>query len=328
MQHKLVPELCLSIKEGIEHFLLDLEISNRSHSTVKVNRCTLGYMAGFAERNNWPGLNGVGKLHLSRYMAYLKGRPRWFGERDVDPRPISDSYYETNYRRLKRFFGWCVEQDYMDENPMAGMAHPKVGTKVIPLVDDIDFRNMMTLLDPSQFSTPARRFRAIRDQAVLWLFADTPGRREEVSRLRVKDVDLDRTRVFVLGKGRKERYMPLGSITVRALRRYKAARDALEPDTDSWWVDAQGHGMRPDWIYQMIKRLALRAGVPELHPHRFRHTFAIKTMQAQVPLPILEVMGGWSRIPKTYLVHLDDDIVKESHRRVSPADRLAGLRRD
>ena len=183
-------------------------------------------------------------------------------------------------RRIKRFFGWCLEEGIAAENPLADMPHPRAGTRVIPLVDDSDFRNMLVLTDPSHFSTPARRFRAIREQAVLWLFADTPGRREEISRLRVRDVDLERRRVFVLGK----RHMPLGAVTVRALLRY-AARETIGPETDACWADAQGCGMKPDWVYRILKRLARRAGVPDLHPHRFRHTFAIKTMRAQVPVP-------------------------------------------
>jgi integrase len=73
----------------------------------------------------------------------------------------------------------------------------------------------------------------------------------------------------------------------------------------------------------MLKRLGQRGGVPNLHTHRFRHTYSIKMIEAGVPLPVLELMGGWKRIPRTYLSTLGDKAAREFHQKVSPADRLA-----
>ena len=153
---------------------------------------------------------------------------------------------------------------------------------------------------------------------------DTPGRRQEITRLTVDAVDPRDRRVLVEGKGRKERYLYIGAVTTNGMGRYKMLRDALEPWTDDWWVDTQGKPMGNNWLYLMLQRLSDRAGFPGLHPHQFRHTFSINMIEADVPLPTLEVMGGWSRIPQTYLATLGDRAAKAAHRRVSPADRLAG----
>ena len=115
--------------------------------------------------------------------------------------------------------------------------------------------------------------------------------------------------------------MYIGAVTTKAMGRYKMLRDALVPD---WWVDTQGNAMANNWLYLMLQRLSARAGFPGLHPHQFRHTFSINMIEADVPLPTLEVMGGWSRIPQTYLATQVDRAAKAAHRRVSPADRLAG----
>jgi integrase len=80
--------------------------------------------------------------------------------------------------------------------------------------------------------------------------------------------------------------------------------------------------MLDNWLYLMLKRLSERAGIPGLHSHQFRHTFSINMIEAEVPLPTLEVMGGWSKIPQTYLATLGDRAARAAHRRVSPADRL------
>ena len=85
--------------------------------------------------------------------------------------------------------------------------------------------------------------------------------------------------------------------------------------------------MHTDWLYRMLKRLGKRAGVPNLHPHRFRHTFAIKWLEADQPERVLEIEGGWKRIPDTYFATLGEKHAAAAHQRMSPADRLGqGIR--
>jgi site-specific recombinase XerD len=199
-----------------------------------------------------------------------------------------------------------------------------VQQRVIPTVSDDDFRKLLRLTDPALYRSPARNFRAVRDQAMLWLLLDTPGRQDELARLTLENVDLRERRVLVEGKGRKERYMYLGAVTTKAMGRYKMQRDTLDPWTDDWWVDCHGRPMNRAWLHRVLKRLGQRAGIPNLHPHMFRHTFSVRMIESDVPLPTLEVMGGWVRIPQTYLATLGDRAARAAHRRVSPADRLTG----
>ncbi len=117
-------------------------------------------------------------------------------------------------------------------------------------------------------------------------------------------------RIHVTGKGRKERHQHLGNAATEALRRYLEARRALDPNTDALWVDDKGRPMASSWLYFMSKRLGGRIGV-DLHPHMFRHTFVIDLIRAGVPLPVIEVMGGWERIPPTYLRTLGDIVAQE-----------------
>ena len=301
MTVKQVPAFCLSLRFGIDNFLLDLEISNRSNGTIQAQRIVLGFMADFADETQWPSLQDITKAHLRQYLAVLKSRPRWFGKRESAQTPISDSYYETHYRRIKGFFNWCIVEGYIGQNPLADIPHPKVSQRVIATVSDQNFQKLLKLTDPNLFRSPARRFRDCRDQAALWLLMDAPGRRREITRLTVDNVDLRDRRVLVEGKGRKERYIYIGAVTTKAMGRYKMLRDAVEPWTDDWWVDAPGKPMGNNWLYLMLQRLSARAGFLALHPHQFRHTFSINTIEADVPLPTLEVMGGWSRIRQTYL---------------------------
>ena len=160
MSDKQVIGHCLSVREAIRDFLLDQEIGNRARGTVEAQRIVLGFMTEFAEEEGWPPVEGLAKSHLRQYLAALKGRPKRLGRGGS----ISDSYYETRYRRIKRFFNWCVAEGYVNENPVADIPHPKVGRRVIRTVSDEDFRKLLRLTEPALYRSPAQKFRAVRDQ--------------------------------------------------------------------------------------------------------------------------------------------------------------------
>ncbi len=123
---------------------------------------------------------------------------------------MSKGHINAQYRRLNRFFNWLVERRYADENPLSHIEPPSVDERTVPIVTEGQIRDLLTLADPSIAETPAHRFRLVRDRALLYVFRDTPGRLGEIAKLRLDDVDLTEGTLLVMGKGRKERRMPIG----------------------------------------------------------------------------------------------------------------------
>ena len=154
MTVKQVPAYCLSLRFGIDNFLLDLEISNRSNGTTQAQRIVLGLMADFADEAQWPSMQVITNAHLRQYLTVLKSRPRWFGKRKSAKTPISDSYYETHYRRIKRFFNWCIVEGYIGQNPLADIPHPKVSQRVIATVSDQNFQKLLPAHRPKSVPFP------------------------------------------------------------------------------------------------------------------------------------------------------------------------------
>ena len=149
--------------------------------------------------------------HIEEYLSYLQGWVRWFGERTyAEPRKLSKGYINAQYRRLNRFFNWLVERKHIDENPLDDIEAPSLEEKTVPIVTEDQMRDLLTLVDPALARTPAHRFRLTRDRAVLYVFWDTPGRLSEVTKLRLEHTDLANGTLLVMGKGRKERKMPIG----------------------------------------------------------------------------------------------------------------------
>ena len=103
-----------------------------------------------------------------------------------------------------------MERKYIDENPLADIGLPSLEEKTVPIVTEGQMRDLLTLADPALARTPAHRFCLSRDRAIPYAFWDTPGRLAEIAKLELGDVDLTNGTLLVMGKGRKERRMPIG----------------------------------------------------------------------------------------------------------------------
>ena len=111
-----------------------------------------------------------------------------------------------------------------------------------------------------------------RDMAIARLFLNTGARLEEMSQLRLEVVSLQHRELYVMGKGRKARVLPLGAKAVKDLDRYLRVRERHKEGHLPWlWLSSKGR-LTSSGIAQMIKRRCKAAGIPAVHPHQFRHT--------------------------------------------------------
>ena len=253
------------VREAGKGFLISLRASNRyvPRYLQELERA-LALLAEYAEGQGWPGVAGLTTSHLEEYLAYLQTRPRWFGERDHQLRPLSQSYIETQYRRLKRFFNWTVERGHLQANPLDLIPHPHVDERVIATVSARQALDLLRLVDPRHARTPGERFRAVRNKAVLYMLLDTPSRRAEITTLTLDTVDMDMGAVLVMGKSRRQRWMALGNTALEALWEYLQVRRVIAgPGEKALWVSEYGRAMGPDWLYIMLKRLGERPGLKD-----------------------------------------------------------------
>ena len=313
-----------SLRACGKRFLTSLKASNRySEGYLASLETTVAMAALYAEEQGWPDVQEITTEHIEEYLSYLQGRVRWFGERTyAEPKKLSKGHINAQYRRLNRFFNWLVQRKYVDENPLSDIEPPSLEDKTVPIVTEDQMRDLLTLADPALARTPAHRFRLVRDRAILYVFWDTPGRLSEVAKLRLGDTDLTNDTLLVMGKGRKERKMPIGGTARSVIWEYLQEREALVPRTEALWVSEQGEALLPNGICQILKRLAKRANIEDMHPHRFRHSYAINALRAGMPEQVLKIVGGWKKIPETYFRTLGEEDAREFHRQVSPGDRL------
>jgi site-specific recombinase XerD len=236
---------------------------------------------------------------------------------DVLARGRAPSTAATYYKVLKVLYAWLVEEQELQADPMARMRPPLVPAKPVPIVPADGLKRLFA-------ACAGAGFEARRDTALIMLLLDTGARREEIAGLTLADVDLDLDVLLVLGKGRRERALPFGRKAGEALDRYLRVR-ARHKDATLPWLWLGRKGQLTAWgLVQMLRRRGAQAGLPGLHPHQLRHTFAHEWLvQGGAETDLMQIAGWKSRtMLQRYGASAADTRAREAHRRFSPADRF------
>ena len=321
--NKLIPDYGPSLREASKGFLISLRAS-ASHRPKSLGalELTLAQASWFAEDNDWPGVHGITTEHIESYLAYLQVRPL-FSTKNSKRTP-SSAYIEGQYRRLKQFFGWQVTRGHREDNPLDIIPRPKVDQKMIQAVTEREVIALLAAIDPKKAKTRSDKLRRLRDRALVLMLWDTPGRRTEMSDLTLGDVNLDDGGITVMGKGRRQRWMPIGYTVVEATWEYLQARAQTAPLTDRLWVQTEGKPMMDSlWIHLMLQRRCEEAGIPPIHAHQFRHAYIMASLRNKTPDQIIRAATGHRKhIPETYYRTLGEDDLAIMHQEFSPADKL------
>ena len=311
-----------SLADVTELYLEDGQARNLSSRTMEYRTRLLGWLVEHADEHNWPDFKAIKELHVNLFLIGLKGKRKWDAERGDGRETISEGYYVTLHGRLKTFFNWTEEHEYTKKNPMALLQNPKAAMKIIPTISDDQIRALFDVLDPSQYVQERFKFLSTRDRAALGLLVDTPIRKAELTGLRIRNLDFDTGEVKVMGKGRKERTMAFTESTSALLKEYLDYRKSRAHDTKELWVDVQGKAVGLGWVRSWLEEAGQKAGIDNLHPHRFRHTWTIRAIEDNISTETICLIAGWSELPKTYKATLGQKQARAAQRQLSPVDRI------
>jgi len=296
---------------------LALEAAAKSPRTVRSYLDSVRAFHTFLVAQGMPAdVEGVDAQHLRAFLL-------------SEERRTSAASAAVHFRNLRVFFGWLArEGERVNPNPMDRVEAPKVTKKAKPFFDDDELARLLKTCSGSSFADR-------RDTALMRVLIDTGLRVSGLANLRYDPDDDDRNDVFLTQrrlrirlKGDNETWIPIGKKAAMAMDRYIRARARHEHASSPWlWLGVQGHNtarMTDSGIRDMVGRRGEQAGIQNVHPHRFRRSFADKWLEAGGSTDDLMHITGW----KTY------DMVREyteargiarahqAHARLSPGDRI------
>ena len=209
---------------------------------------------------------------------------------------------------LRSFFSWLVMEGERDDNPCDGIESPKIG-RYLPAVLSVE--EVAAIMDSVDTGTDA----GLRDRAILEVLYGCGLRVSEASSLRISNIFFEEEYISVIGKGDKQRIVPLGEVAADALKAWLAARWIPEAEfSDIVFLNKKGRPLSRVSIFNLVKKQALAAGVTrEISPHTFRHSFATHLIENGADLRAVQEMLGHESILTTEIyTHVDTESWQKS----------------
>ena len=275
---------------------------------------------------------GLSENTLASYGADLRGFAAWRKDKGLLKIESADieAYLAYRYEQkassrtaarllssLRRFFQYQYREGRIAQNPTLNIDNPRIGR---PLPDSLTEEEVESLLNTPEETKPE----GIRDRAMLELLYATGLRVSELVGLTYDQINLNQGVVRVVGKGNKERLVPLGEEAEYRINRYLAeARPDLikgHGQVPYLFVTRRGGSMTRQAFWYMIKRRAQQAGITKhLSPHTLRHAFATHLLNHGADLRVVQMLLGHSDLSTTQIyTHVANQRLKSLHTRHHP----------
>jgi site-specific recombinase XerD len=314
-----------SLDQMVQAYLDDLQVRGYKPKTIN------GYAKNLHTFVAWAKTQAAGTLAqftpdlVKAYIRYLQHKPKWAekAHRQTTQDLVAASAIRNYVRDLKTFASWLAQEHYTPEHRLAAIKLPKVDETPIEPFTDADLDVIFRSLNPTD---PCD----LRDYVVLHTLWDTGMRVRELVALTLDDVDLKTRQMRIQhAKFGKWRDIGFGKETQKYLTRYftlSRPEPAIAGDRHLF-LSLDGYPLTEGAVQKMCRRYTKRTGI-HIHPHRFRHTFAVQMLRAGTDLRTLQRLMGHSdiRILSRYLNLASDDAIR-AHQTNSPADRHQQQRR-
>lgn len=295
------------VKDYLKDFLhyLIVEKGLAENTIQSYRRDISAYLIFIEKKLQINDINHVTRVHIMQFLSCLKDEGK-------SARTIA-----RHIASIRSFHHFLILDKIVDHDPTVHIEtpHPELKLPKVLNTDEVD-----TLLNTPDLTTTL----GLRDKAMLELMYATGMRVSELVNLNINDVHLSLGFVRCLGKGNKERIIPIGKMATEALKEYlEKARPKLinqKNKTDSLFMNHHGQRLSRQGFWKILKQMAVKAGIEkELTPHTLRHSFATHLLENGADLRSVQELLGHSDISTTQIyTHVTKTRLKDVYNQFHP----------
>ena len=258
----------------------------------------------YLKKDNFFELSKIKHSHILDFLTVLKYKKS---------KPSTIARYIVS---IKQFFKYLLIEKIITEDPTINIRTPKLN---VSLPDILSLQEIVELLESPDDSTNIGQ----RDSTMLEVLYGTGIRVSELINLELNGLNFDLGYIMVMGKGSKERIVPLGSIALQKVKSYiEYGRNALLKDKSSnyLFLNRNGKRMTRQGFWKNLRQYVIKSGINKtVTPHTIRHTFATHLLERGADLRTIQILLGHSDISSTQIyTHIDIKRLKDIHAKHHP----------
>ena len=232
---------------------------------------------------------------VERYMAWLYDRGR---EKSSQARALSS---------VRSFFSFLMINDQIDASPAEFVQSPKFGRQLPDVLSTDEIDRIIATVDTSTV-------KGLRDQAMLEVLYSCGLRVSELTSLRIQDLFFGEGYIRVIGKGDKQRIVPISAVARERIHRYLDKRPGARSNEDILFLNNRGGKLTRVMVFTILKEAAQRAGIHKhISPHTFRHSFATHLLEGGASIrQVQEMLGHESILTTEIYTHLDNSHLRRT----------------
>jgi integrase/recombinase XerC len=193
----------------------------------------------------------------------------------------------------KGFFRFLKKNNLIDSSPFELISAPKSSSVLPEVLSPEDVEQLLNFKPTNMIE--------IRDMAIVELMYSSGLRVSETANINISDFEENKTFLRVLGKGSKTRLVPMGRFAINAINNWLMEREKILNNTDALFLNSKGTRLTVRSIQLRLKKMAVKQGLPPIHPHMLRHSFATHMLESSGDLRTIQELLGHSSLSTTQI---------------------------
>lgn len=264
-----------------EYLVFVSQVKNLSENTTKSYKRDLKKLYLFLEKLNVTNYSEIKEEICSAWIGDLYSQ-------NNKPKSI-----QRHLSSAKGFFRFLKKNNLISSSPFELVTAPKSSNTLPDVLSPEDVEQLLNFKPSNTIE--------IRDMAIVELMYSSGLRVSETVNINISDFEENMSFLRVLGKGSKTRLVPMGRFAINAINNWISEREKISNNTDALFLNSKGSRLSVRSIQLRLKKMAIKQGLPPVHPHMLRHSFATHMLESSGDLRTIQELLGHSSLSTTQI---------------------------